>query len=74
MKKDECERGIRALCHQWRTDAGLDDTPTESLSFTQFMNWLQNNHPSYVRFRTTTSVRFDVEMWFDQEFGLLWRR
>jgi len=69
MIKAECEKAIRQLCHQWRTANGLTNTPARKLSFEQFYIWLVDNHPSYLRFRTTTSRRYDIEMWFDQELA-----
>lgn len=74
MKKAECEDAIRKLCWEWRQAEKLDAAPSEKLSFLAFYKWLQDNYPSYLRFRTTTSVRFDIELWFDQEFGLVWMR
>lgn len=38
-----------------------------------FYSWMDQNHANYLAFRTTTSVRYDVEMWFDQEFKQTWR-
>ena len=74
MIKAECERVIRQLCHEWRKANGLTETPAEKLSFEQFYMWLKDNHSRYLAFRTTTSVRYDVEMWFDQELGQTSRR
>ena len=73
MKKDECERAIRNLCHEWRKEAGLSKTPAGELHFSQFFSWMQQRYPSYLNFRTITSVRYDAEMWFDQEFKQTWR-
>lgn len=73
MKKAECEQTLRHLCHVWR-ESGLSETPVGGLSFIQFFSWVEQNYPSYLNFRTTTSVRFDVEMWFDQEFKQAWNR
>jgi len=71
MKKAECEKAIRHLCHQWRRERGLSN---EDLSFSTFLSWLQQNCSTYLDFRTTTSVSYDVEMWFDDEFKQNWRR
>ncbi len=73
-KKDECETIIRHLCQEWRNTCGFADTPNERLSFSTFYSWVERHYSSYLRFRTTTSVRYDVEFWFEQEFGLTWRR
>lgn len=74
MKKKECEDTIRHLCHVWRSESGNDSTPEAKLSFEQFYSWLREKHSAYLTFRTTTSVRFDVEMWFDQVFRITWMR
>ena len=74
MKKSEVEPAIRYLCHQWRKDRGFEAVPNDQLSFSDFYLWLETNHSPYLRFRTTTSVRYDIEMWFDQVFGQAWRR
>jgi hypothetical protein len=70
MKKDEYEQTIRHLCHLWRRHCGHSSTPTQALSFSEFYSWVEQKRSSYLKFRTTTSVRYDVELWFDQEFGL----
>jgi hypothetical protein len=74
MKKSESEPVIRHLLHKWRTDCGFDDVPNDELSFSKFYSWMEQNYPNYLAFRTTTSVRYDIEMWFDQEFKQTWRR
>jgi hypothetical protein len=74
IKEAESEQAVRHLCHKWRADYGYSDTPAETLSFSQFYAWLEKDYWSYLQFRTTTSVRYDVEMWFDHEFGLTGRR
>lgn len=74
MTKEESKDAIRRLCHTWRADYGYANTPEGELSFSVFFAWLQQHHPGYLRFRTTTSVPGDVEMWFDQEFKQIWRR
>lgn len=73
MPKGECEQAIRHLCHKWREERGYDNTPEGDLSFSQFYTWIEQNYSGYLRFRTTISVRYDVEMWFDQEFKQTWR-
>jgi hypothetical protein len=75
MKKAESEQAIRRLCHQWRTEAGRDNTPAADLVFGEFFAWLTGGlYSGYLNFRTTTSVPYDVEMWFDQEFKQTGRR
>jgi len=74
MKKAECEKAIRHLCHQWHRECGLSNVQAEDLSFSSFLSWVQQNYSAYLDFRTTTSVSYDVEMWFDDEFKQNWRR
>lgn len=74
MKKDECEQAIRALCHTWREVRGLLNIAPGDLSFLDFKSWARENYPRYFKFRTSTSVDYDTEMWFDQEFHQTWRR
>lgn len=73
MKKDEAERGIRYLCSQWAALVGVTPAPSASPNFGAFYGWVRENHSPYLDFRTTTSVRDDVERWFDQEFKQTWR-
>lgn len=77
MKKAECERAIRHLCHKWREARGLSSVlaPGEHPDVSDFISWVrQGEYSGYLNFRTTTSVEYDVEMWFDQEFKQMWRR
>jgi hypothetical protein len=74
MKKDDCERAIRSFCHKWREECGLSRTPPDQLSFSDFISWVRQNYSSYLKFRTSLSVDYDAEMWFDQEFNQTWRR
>lgn len=73
MKKDEAERGIRYLCHQWAKIANVTPDPKVPPDFGAFLSWVENNHHAYLDFRSTTSIRDDVEQWFDQEFKQTWR-
>jgi len=66
MLKEQCENAIRALCHLW-WERCVADMPARELRFHRFFDWLKENHPRYLRFRTTTSVEYDVEMWFHDE-------
>jgi len=74
MKKADAERAVRHLCHQWRKECGVAETPEDQLSFYAFQTWVQQNYSSYLDFRTTTSVSYDLEMWFDDEFKQSWHR
>jgi len=74
MKKTECERAIRPLCHVWRRQAGLTDAPPLSLHCTDFVAWLRDHHPTYLDFRSRAGAAYDIELWFDQEFRISWAR
>jgi hypothetical protein len=71
MTKGECEQTIR---HHYHVCRDAEVPPNDQLSFCAFWSWLNQNHSAYLKFRTTTSVQYDIEMWFDQEFKLTWRR
>jgi len=73
MKKSEAEQAIRYLCGVWGDSVGIMPDPAASPCFPAFMRWMRDNHPQYLKFRTTTSVSDDVERWFDQEFKQTWR-
>jgi hypothetical protein len=65
MKKAECEKAIRHLCHQWAK--GLSDAELEHPSFSAFKTWLSQNHYSlYLDFPSTAGSDYDAERWFDQ--------
>lgn len=74
MKKAEAEKTVRYLCHEWRRAEGFSDTPDAQLSAYSFMRWLRANHSYCLDFRAQTSVEFEIERWFDDEFGLNWMR
>jgi hypothetical protein len=74
MNKSDAERGIRHLCREWAKLRGVDPDTADAPSFPDFLSWVRENHSLYLKFRTTTSVRNDVELWFDQEFRQSWRR
>jgi hypothetical protein len=69
MKKADAEKALRYLMHEWRKDRGFGSVEPNGLSYCSFKSWLSEKHYSaYLNFRTMTSVDYDVEMWFDQEF------
>jgi len=69
MKKDECERVVRFLCHKWREARAASGAQSDHRSFTDFMSWLrQNGYSPYLDFQSDRGARADVEMWFDDEF------
>lgn len=73
MTKDQAEQGIRALCRRWADLRGVARDAGSEPNFSDFWAWVSDQHREYLNFRTTTSVRFDVEAWFDQEFKQAWR-
>ena len=73
MTKDQAERAIRHLCHEWAKLRGIAIDPNAHPSFEDFFSWVQDNYSPYLTFRTSMSVRDDVENWFDQEFKQAWR-
>jgi hypothetical protein len=75
MKKDECEKAVRALCHQWRDAANLSAAGLEHPSFSDFKAWLgTSGYSQYLAFRSVMGPDYDAELWFDQEFKQTWRR
>jgi hypothetical protein len=66
MKKSEAKPVIEHLIDDWLRDQGFPFQNQKEPSSSSFYTWLQDKHPNYLRFRTTTLVRYDVEMWFDQ--------
>jgi hypothetical protein len=77
MTKSECKTAILHLCGVWAKERGIvvprDNPPSFHPSFSDFYSWVKAHYPGYLRFRTTTGVEYDVEMWFDQEFKQTWR-
>ena len=69
MTKNESQSAIKHICHRWREVRDLVSAPPEELIFSDFFSWVGENYSRYLEFRTTSpSVRYDVELWFDQEF------
>ncbi|BDW83113.1 hypothetical protein MACH24_25510 [Erythrobacter sp. Dej080120_24] len=69
MKKSDAERAVRQMCGEWAKEIGLARPDYPSASFLQFWSWAQANYSPYLNFQTTTGVRYDVEMWFEDEMG-----
>ena len=68
MKKADAKRQIRRLCHVWPAATSIAEVA--GLSSTDFITWLREQHPHLLRFRSPkTRVEYDIEMWFDEEFG-----
>jgi hypothetical protein len=72
MKKDQAKAEIIALMSVWQRKE-FPNTPRDQLSSSSFYSWLEANSSGHLRFRTTTGVRYDIDMWFDKEFGQSWR-
>lgn len=74
LKKDECERAIRPLCHQWARECGLSKEQLADPSFSDFKDWLSaKGYSRYLEFRSVMGADEDAERWFDQEFKQMWR-
>lgn len=74
INKSECERAIRFLFHRWCKSHILSKTQKDELVFSNFISWIRQNYPRYLKFRTRTSVDYDAQLWFDQELNQTWRR
>ncbi len=74
MKKAECERAIRDLCHEWAALRGVRIEAGDHPNFYDFLKWMRGNYPIYLKFRSTISVEYDAELWFDRELKQTWRR
>jgi hypothetical protein len=75
MRKAECEKIIRRLCHEWPGSRGPSGAQVDHPSFSTFKAWLKaNGHSRYLDFRSVMGPEYDAEMWFDKEFKQMWRR
>lgn len=74
MTKEECEKAIRHLCHEWAKVRGIPSKPVGQPSFSDFTTWLsEKGYSHYLNFRSTGGPRYTAERWFDEEFGQTWR-
>lgn len=73
MKKPDAEREIRALIRVWRDQEPQRGVANDKLHFSDFFRWLKENSPGHLKFKTSTSVEYDIEMWFDDELKQRWR-
>jgi hypothetical protein len=73
MTKDEAEGLIRSLCQDWAKLRGVKPGQREVPSFSDFFSWLQKKYSDVLEFRSSISVRADVERWFDDELDQSWR-
>jgi hypothetical protein len=72
MTRQESETVIRRLVEEWVELRGVTQGPSEAPSFSDFYAWLQQDYSPYLEFRSATSVRADVERWFNDELGHDW--
>jgi hypothetical protein len=74
MKKDESEKAIRHLCHEWGQLRGIEPGSVKQPSFSDFKSWLrEKGYSHYLNFRSVMGPEEDAERWFDQEFKQTWR-
>ncbi|SMF83556.1 hypothetical protein SAMN06265365_15013 [Tistlia consotensis] len=74
IKKDEAERVIRHLCHEWARESGIPREPVDQPSFFDFKSWLSmKGYSHYLNFRSVMGANYDAERWFDEEFKQTWR-
>ncbi|MER9226253.1 hypothetical protein NKI39_11475 [Mesorhizobium sp. M0664] len=72
MTREEAEQGVRYFCTKWAEERGDLDQP-ENPRCSDFFSWLEQKSPGHLKFRSSTSVRGDVERWFIDEFKQGWR-
>lgn len=70
MRKSDAEPAVRSLCHEWARETDQQtEAPAFHPSISAFRRWLEDRgYGDYLNFRSTTGARYDVEMWFDDEF------
>lgn len=72
VKKDDCEKAIKYLCHEWAKATNPEDLAHPS--FTSFKTWLGvNGYGHYLNFHSVAGPDYDAERWFDEVFKLTWR-
>lgn len=70
VKRDQSERGVRALFHIWRSESRASIKPDSDQSFDAFHSWLWQNYRQVLNFDPVMRlVRDDVKIWFDDEFN-----
>ena len=72
MTRQESETVIRRLVEEWVELRGVTEGQSGAPSFSDFYSWLQQDYSPYLAFRSATSVRTDVERWFNEELGQDW--
>jgi hypothetical protein len=57
----------------WRQQEQQRGRSNDELHCSDFINWLRNNSPRHLDFRSRMPVTDMIEIWFDQELGQSWR-
>lgn len=72
--KADCEKAIRALCHEWAAEIGIPIPSVDQPSFLKFKSWVEERgYGHYLKFQSVRGAHNDAEQWFDEEFGQTWR-
>lgn len=74
MKKTECMQAMGHLADLWQKQRGFESKKDNELPFNDFYDWVENNYPTYLNFRSSNGVRFDVEIWFNKNFKQTYAR
>jgi hypothetical protein len=74
MRKSEAREKFPSLIEAWIKDARIESEHLSDARFSSFYNWLKENYPAYTSFRSTMGSREDLELWFDEATGQLWKR
>lgn len=62
IKKDDAERTLRFLCHEWETAKGKRFGPNDHSSFSEFTSWLdQKGYSHYLYYRSQMGAPHDAE-------------
>ena len=69
MTREESETVIRRLVEEWVDLRGVTEGQSGAPSFSDSYSWLQQDYSPYLEFRSATSIRVDVERWFNEELG-----
>ncbi len=70
MRKSEAKPAIQQFIRSWLRAQGFPHESKDEPSSIGFFAWMQNNHPEFLRFRTTIDVEYDIGMWFDEEVAV----
>jgi hypothetical protein len=71
IDEKEGSREGDSLAHDGVETKEHPNTPVSQLYSGEFITWLENNSPGHLRFKSPiTGVRYDIDMWFDDEFKI----